>query len=409
MSSPPGGEIPSRQHDKWVYPTPISDLEAWLDGNWQWFDPLHAHRVMWPSRSYRPDMDILVAGCGTSQAAVLAYTNPAARVVGIDVSEAALDHHRRLKERHGLDNLEVRQVPVEDAAALGEQFDLIVCTGVLHHLPDPAAGMRALASALRPDGVAAFMVFARYGRAGVEMMQTTFERMGLRPDEESLETVKAAIASLPAAHPLRGYLAIAGDVQADAGLVETFLHGRDHSYTVADCLEMTAGAGLVFQDWFLRTAYYAPTLAEPGNLFYASVKNLPDPEHWAAMERYKSANACHFFLACRPERDAADYRIDFGGAGALDYVPVFRLRCGVNGGPEGGVYRPGWSLRLDPTHLAFAELIDGQRTIGQIAAAVAEGGAVAHSDRSELDYIALELFEGLWRLDFVAAQVGGAE
>jgi len=400
--------MPSPQHDedKWVYPTPIEDLEAWLDGNWQWFDPLHAHRVMWPSRDYRPDMDILVAGCGTSQAAVLAYTNPAARVVGIDVSEAALDHHRRLQDRHGLGNLEVRRVPVERAADLGEEFDLVVCTGVLDQLSDPVAGLRALAGVLRPDGVAAVMVFARYGRAGVEMMQTTFERMGLRPDEESLETVKAAIGGLPAAHPLRGYLSIAGDVQADAGLVETFLHGRNPSHTVADCLQMTDEAGLVFQDWFLRTAYYAPTLAEPGNLFYAAVKNLPDAEHWAAMERYKTANACHFFLACRPERDRGDYRVDFGAPGALDYVPQFRLRCGVR---DGEIHRPGWSLRLDPAHLALAELIDGRRSIGQIAAEVSSGGAVADGNPFELEYLALELFEGLWRMDFIAVAKGTPE
>ena len=390
------------QSERFAFPAPIKDLPAWLDGNWQWFDPLHAHRVMWPDRPYRPDLDILVAGCGTNQAAVLAYTNPAARVVGIDINEAALNHHRTLKERYGLDNLDLCRIPVEQAAELGQTFDLIVCTGVLHHLSDPAGGLRALAGVLGPDGVAAVMVFARYGRAGVEMLQTTFERMGLGPDEESLEMVKSAIAALPSAHPLRGYLSIAGDLKVDAGLVETFLHGRDRSYTVAECLELTASAGLVFQDWFLRTAYYAPTLAEPGNAFYAALKNLPDAEQWAVRERFKTTNACHFFLACRPERPQAGYRVDFSGPGALDYVPVFRLRCGVRGDE---VYRPGWSLRLDPAHLAFAELIDGQRSIGQITAAVADGGAVAHSDRSELDYLALELFEGLWRLDFVAVGV----
>ena len=30
------------------------------------------------------------------------------------------------------------------------QFDYIDCTGVLHHLPDPAAGMRALAACSSP-------------------------------------------------------------------------------------------------------------------------------------------------------------------------------------------------------------------------------------------------------------------
>jgi len=296
----------------------------------------------------------------------------------------------------------LHQLPIEEIAELGRKFDLIVCTGVLHHLADPAEGLRELAEALRPDGVAAIMMYARYGRAGIEMMQITFDRMGLCQDEESLETVKSAIAALPAAHPLRGYLQITGDLKGDAGLVSTFLHGRDRSYTVEDCLELTASSGLVFQDWFLRTAYYAPTLAEPENAFYAAVKNLPDAEQWAAMERFKTANACHFFLACRPDRPQDDYRIDFCGPDALDYVPLMRLRCGVR---DDGVYRPGWTLRLNPAHLAFAELIDGQRSIRDIAAAVADGGAAGRGEPAELEYVAVELLEGLWRLDFVAVDL----
>ncbi|QCH15665.1 hypothetical protein CB0101_12685 [Synechococcus sp. CB0101] len=58
----------------------------WLASNWQWFDPSHAHPLFWPDRDYRADLDILIAGCGSNQAAVFATTNPAVRVVPIDVS-----------------------------------------------------------------------------------------------------------------------------------------------------------------------------------------------------------------------------------------------------------------------------------------------------------------------------------
>ena len=53
-----------------TYPEPIQDLEAWTDSNWEWFDPAHAHSMLWPERDYKPDLDILIAGCGTNQAAV---------------------------------------------------------------------------------------------------------------------------------------------------------------------------------------------------------------------------------------------------------------------------------------------------------------------------------------------------
>ena len=45
-------------------------------------------------------MDILVAGCGTNQAAVLAFTNPAANVVAINVSQPSLDKALQTAHQH---------------------------------------------------------------------------------------------------------------------------------------------------------------------------------------------------------------------------------------------------------------------------------------------------------------------
>ena len=41
----------SRQYERWRYPHPIRDLTTWTVTNWEWFDPVHAHRVLWPDRA----------------------------------------------------------------------------------------------------------------------------------------------------------------------------------------------------------------------------------------------------------------------------------------------------------------------------------------------------------------------
>ena len=217
MTDGPLADVVAQQYERWVYPEPIQDVPGWLERNWQWFDPSHSARVLWPDRPYRPDLDILVAGCGTNQAAILAYTNGSANVVAIDVSQASLNHHRVLKDRYDLANLEIHQLAIEDIGTLRRDFDLIISTGVLHHLADPTRGMRELAACLRPDGVMAVMLYARYGRIGVEMLQSVFKDMGLQQDEPSLEIVKATLRLLPAEHPVASYLPIAPDVNVDGG------------------------------------------------------------------------------------------------------------------------------------------------------------------------------------------------
>ena len=405
MTDSPRADVVARQYEQWQYPEPIQNLETWLSNNWQWFDPSHAHRILWPDRPLQPDLDILIAGCGTNQAAVFAYTNRASKVVAIDVSQPSLDHSKYLKDKYALKNLELRLLPIEEAPTLEQKFDLIVSTGVLHHMAEPKVGMKALADCLKPDGVAAIMLYARYGRAGVELLQAIFRDLGLKQDEESLRIVKETIAALAPSHPVKSYISIAPDLQFDAGLVDTFLHGRDRSYTVEDCLDLIDSAGLVFQDWFLKTSYYPPTLTEPSSGFYAAVNQLPAAKMWAVMERIKTLNACHFFLATHADRPAESYRIDFAAGNALDYVPLMRLRCGVSGQE---IFRPGWRITLDPTHLAFAQHVDGERTIGDIAERVAQSGVLSPANQAELEYIGLELFEGLWRMDFIAITLSAA-
>ena len=150
MTDDPRADVVTHQYERWRYPQPIQDLEGWAADNWEWFDPLHAHRTLWPDREYKPDLDILIAGCGTNQAAVLAYTNRAAKVVGVDISQASLNHQQYLKDKHDLKNLELRLLPIEELPTLGLDFDLVMSIGVLHHMADPLTGVKALGSCVRP-------------------------------------------------------------------------------------------------------------------------------------------------------------------------------------------------------------------------------------------------------------------
>ena len=158
-------------YEEHPYPPPVADLDADLA---DWAEPERRraeYHLLFPTQSFREDLDVLVAGCGTFQAARHAVRWPAGRIVGIDVSATSIEHTVQLQLRHDLTNLRVEQLPVEKAANLDGDFDLIVCTGGLHHLLDPDEGLRTLRNVLRPGGVMLIMVYAPYGRAGVAMMQ----------------------------------------------------------------------------------------------------------------------------------------------------------------------------------------------------------------------------------------------
>jgi hypothetical protein len=104
-------------------------------------------------------------------------------------------------------------------------------------------------------------------------------------------------------------------------------------------------------------------------------------------------------MVCRPERPPAQYTIDFSAAQALDYIPVSRTACMLSGADLMG---PGARLRLAPADLAFAQLVDGRRSIGEIAATIAHRG---DGTAGETEDHARKLFQELWLLDFLAMAI----
>ena len=398
MSTDPRADVVNRQYERYSYPEPIQDLDVWRSNRWEWFDPSHAHRLLWPDREYKPDLDILIAGCGTNQAAVFAAQNPDAKVTAVDISQASLNHQQYLKDKHGLWNLELHLLPIEELSTLGRDFDLIVSTGVLHHMADPLVGLKSIAGVLRPEGAMGLMLYARYGRIGVEILESVFRDLELGQNDESVEVVKQAIAACPDSHPVHAYIRTAPDLHSAPGLVDTFLHGRQRSYTVDDCLEFVAAADLVFQGWLNNAPYHWHEGSSSTGLA-ATINALPEAKHWSVMDRVRTQNGRHMFMVCRPERPKAQYTIDFSSAGALDYVPLMRHKCGFSGAE---IYRSDWRMNLNAAQMPFAQFLDGRRTIREIASCVAKTGISAHADTADLEEFGRKFFQALWRLDFVS-------
>ena len=393
-------DVGSGEYEPWMYPEPIEDLEAWVENNWEWFDPVHAHAIIWPDRPYRPDLDILIAGCGTSQAAVFALTNRAATVTAIDTDQAALDYAQSLKDKYGLSNLELYRLPVEEAGTLRRDFDLIVSTGALNGLKKPKAAMEALGGCLRRDGALGVMLYAKYGRIGIEMLQSAFSGLGLQPNEASVQKVRETISALPLEHPVQNFFKIAPvSAQSDVALANVFLRGRERSFTVDECIDLVDAAGLAFQGWLLNAPYYPHDWFRPGSAMDRAINALPDNKLGPVVESLHVLNASHFFLACRSDRPKKSYTIDFSPADSPDYVPLMRMRCGVDGQE---IFRPNWRTGITPAQLSFVKRVDGGNTIREIAEQVAESGELPRATKIELEEFGAKFFEALWRLDFIA-------
>ena len=241
-------------YERHPYPPAVENLDRyrqrWDDRQRRRADSL----LFWPDEPCRDDRSVLVAGCGTSQAAKYALRWPHAQVIGINVSTTSIEKTETLKRKYGLDNLDVRQLPVERATELGDRFEHVVCTGVLHHLPDPDAGLRALRDALAPTGAMHLMVYAPYGRAGVYLLQAYCRELGVRASAPEIRDLAASLSALPQDHPLVPLLRNAPDFRDEAALADALLNPQDRPYSVPQLFDFIVRAGLQFGRWVRQAA-----------------------------------------------------------------------------------------------------------------------------------------------------------
>jgi len=309
-------------YDQRPYPPPVKDLDGYGP---RWEDPNRRRaefHLFWPERPYQEHLDILVAGCGTAQAAKHALRHPAARVTGIDVSSTSIRHTEDLKRKYDLTNLEIHQLAVERTHELEQSFDKIVCTGVLHHLPDPGAGLSALRDVLKPDGAMHLMVYATYGRTGIYMLQKYCRLLGIGQSDREIIDLAHTLMAIPPNHPLAPLLAEVPDFRTKAGLADALIHPQDRAYTVPQLFNLIHRAGLTFGRW-LRQSPYLPQCGSLAKSPHGKrLPQLSPEEQYAAVELFRGTMVRHNVIVYRNDRPAIGPSIVFDDEHWLNYVPI---------------------------------------------------------------------------------------
>lgn len=369
-------------YERHPYPPPIQNLDRHRDSKRNAYRHRALSFLLWPTRKPRANREILVGGCGTSQAALYALREPGSRITAIDVSETSLRHTRELQGKYGLQNLDIYQLAIHQVQELDRAFDQIVCTGVLHHLSDPDVGLRALRSVLVPDGAMHVMVYAAYGRAGIYMMQDYCRLLGIGATEQELLDLGAAIRALSPDHPIAGVARRAKDFTNPDALADALLHPQDRAYTVPQLYDWLKRCGLSFARWHEQATYLPRCGAIAAMPHGERLVSLPLPLQHAAVELLRGTITKHSFIAYRDDCPVESQPITFRGDGWRDYVPLPMpwIVCVQDQVPAGAAAvlinpahtHPDLALPINATQARVFAAIDSERSIGDIVRSVSD-------------------------------------
>ena len=175
---------------------------------------------------------ILVAGCGTGRHPIgTARRFPDSSVLAVDLSLTSLAYAaRRTRELH-VRNVEYRQADLLALGALAERFDVVECTGVLHHLADPVAGLRVLRSLVRPGGVIRVGLYSEMARRFVVRAREFIAERGFAPTPAGIRACRAAILA-QTDDPLLARAALGADFYSLSGCRDLIFHVQEERFTL---------------------------------------------------------------------------------------------------------------------------------------------------------------------------------
>ena len=153
----------------------------------------------------KANVDILIAGCGTGQQEIeTAQRFPQARLLAVDLSLSSLAHAERHTLALGLERIDYAQADILKLASVGRSFDVIVTSGVLHHLAEPFAGWKVLLSLLRPGGVMAIGLYSELARGHVRAARSFIAERGYQPTAEAIRRCRQELMGFARTAPHHG-------------------------------------------------------------------------------------------------------------------------------------------------------------------------------------------------------------
>lgn len=204
-----------------------------------------------------PDAKVLDVGCGTGQLALFLATGDRL-VVGADLTRASLELAAAAARRFGIPRARFVETDLRAPGLLPGAFDVVTCSGVLHHTPDPEASFRAITRLVRPGGVLVVGLYSAYARLPHRLRRAVARATGYR--WIPLDPVLRDRAAEPA--------------RRTAWLRDQYRHPEEHRHTLAEVRRWFAAAGV----GYVRT-YPSTVTAEPppgrGGLF------APAADDWA--------------------------------------------------------------------------------------------------------------------------------
>jgi tetratricopeptide (TPR) repeat protein/2-polyprenyl-3-methyl-5-hydroxy-6-metoxy-1,4-benzoquinol methylase len=191
------------------------------------------------------NLKILVAGCGTGQQAIEVagrFTN--SDVTAIDLSAASLAFAKSKTRELGIDNVQFLLGDILNTNQLGQRFDIIECTGVLHHMLEPSVGWRALVDVLKPGGLMQIGLYSDLARRHITKVKDEIASKKIGCTENEIREFRRFLAESRESSHMK--ITTHLDFFSMSELRDLLFHAQEHRFTIPQIEQLLQKLGLDF-------------------------------------------------------------------------------------------------------------------------------------------------------------------
>lgn len=211
-----------------------------------------------PGNTDHSNIDLLVAGCGTgAKTLLLSQRFNCYSILAVDLSKASLSFATRKANELGIKGIEFIQGDILQLGDIDRTFDVIDCSGVLHHMSNPLEGWQVLTGLLKPGG---FMNIGLYSEIARKPIVATRKYIKDRGYQGTLGGIREFRQNFYDEYKTTSFksIAMSKDFFSASDCRDLLFHVQEHRFILPKIKEILEQLGLEFIGFESREKDFLP-------------------------------------------------------------------------------------------------------------------------------------------------------
>ena len=223
-------------------------------------------------------LNILIAGCGTGIQILEASRYKNCEITAIDLSNSSISYAKRKVDEYEMENINFIEMDLLELNKLNIKFDLIECSGVLHHMKNPAMGLSKLVDSLEPKGFLKLGLYSKKARREILKSRDLIKKKNINPNIDEIRNFRNDV--------LKGEIKVLteitnwSDFYSTSMCIDLCFHRQEECYSLIEIKSMLEDVNLEFLGFTLPK-----DIKDKFQSKNKDIKSLKDLQLWHEFEK----------------------------------------------------------------------------------------------------------------------------